>query len=90
MQSAPVTLTIQILSVLQVPANQGFSVVPGQPVSFQLQASGGVAPYVWGVASGSLPTGLSISPSGLISGVVPIGTGPASVVLNLTVSDSSA
>jgi len=35
-----------------------------------LQASGGTAPYTWSVASGSLPTGLSLAAStGVISGV---------------------
>jgi hypothetical protein len=42
------------------------STTTGSPVSLQLSASGGTSPYTW-TATG-LPTGLSISSSGLISG----------------------
>jgi alpha-tubulin suppressor-like RCC1 family protein len=45
----------------------------GRPYSFQLQASGGIPPYSWNkydpVGSGVLPRGLSLSRTGLISGV---------------------
>ena len=34
----------------------------------RLFANGGVAPYTWSITSGSLPAGLSLSASGLISG----------------------
>ena len=37
--------------------------------SFQLAASGGVLPYNWTVLSGALPLGLTLSSSGLISGL---------------------
>lgn len=36
--------------------------------SFQLQATGDVQPYTWSVASGALPTGVTLSSSGLLSG----------------------
>lgn len=36
----------------------------------QLSASGGTAPYQWTIASGSLPPGLNLSASGLISGTI--------------------
>ena len=36
--------------------------------SQQLSASGGVPPYVWSLVSGALPPGVTLSPSGLISG----------------------
>jgi hypothetical protein len=39
-----------------------------------LQASSGVAPYTWSLTSGVLPFGLSLAPSGLISGT-PVATG---------------
>lgn len=63
-----VSLTIQTTSLL--PA------FVGTPYSFQLQAIGGIAPLNWTVFSGTLPPGLSLSPSGLISGTP---TGPAGV-----------
>ncbi len=38
------------------------------PYAALLAASGGSVPYVWTLSSGSLPGGLSLSPSGLITG----------------------
>ena len=38
------------------------------PYSQQLAATGGVPAYTWSLSSGSLPTGLNLSTSGLISG----------------------
>lgn len=44
----------------------GFAI--GVPYSFQLQVIGGSGNYSWGIISGSLPNGLTLSPTGLISG----------------------
>ncbi len=41
----------------------------GQSYQAQLGASGGQPPYTWALTSGSLPTGLNLSTSGLISGI---------------------
>ena len=43
---------------------------PGATYSKQLQAIGGIAPYKWKVTAGSLPRGLKLSTSGLLSGTV--------------------
>ena len=43
--------------------------VVGLPYSQTLAATGGTAPYTFSVAAGSLPVGLSLSPSGTLSGV---------------------
>ncbi len=71
--------------------------------SAQLQAVGGVPPYSWAIASGSLPLGITIAANGALSGtplVSAAGSGTitvqvtdtlgnkASVNLNLTVNDS--
>ena len=40
----------------------------GQPYSFNFTASGGQTPYTYSVVSGTLPTGLSLNSSGLLSG----------------------
>lgn len=46
------------------------------PYGTLLEATGGAAPYTWSlVASSTLPTGLSLSPSGVISGTPFGGTG---------------
>jgi len=42
--------------------------VSGTPYSAQFALTGGVAPYTWAIASGALPTGLTLSSSGLLSG----------------------
>lgn len=52
-----------------------------------LAASGGTAPYTWSIASGQLPAALTLSASGVISGV-PTAAGQASFVVK--VSDSSS
>ncbi|MFY9226455.1 MAG: FG-GAP-like repeat-containing protein [Blastocatellia bacterium] len=50
-----------------------------------LTASGGTAPYTFSVISGSLPTGLSLSPSGVLSG-----TPTVTNIFNFTVQVSDA
>jgi len=59
----------------------------GKAYSTTVSATGGTAPYTWSVVSGSLPTGLHLSSSGLISGT-PTAAGAFSVVVQVT--DSSA
>jgi Zn-dependent metalloprotease len=67
------------------PANPGNQSGPvGTAVSLQLSATGGTAPYTW-TATG-LPTGLSISSAGLISGT-PSAAGTFNV--NATATDSA-
>lgn len=53
----------------------------GQPMSLQLTATGGSAPYSWSATG--LPAGLSISGSGLISGT-PTAAGSSTVVAAVT------
>lgn len=40
----------------------------GQSYAGSLTASGGASPYTWSIAKGSLPTGLSLSSSGAVTG----------------------
>jgi hypothetical protein len=51
-----------------------------------LQATGGVPPYTWSLANGSLGPGLSISANGVISGTP---TAPGTVVFGVRVTDSA-
>ncbi len=44
------------------------SVTVGVPVNELLQAAGGNGPYLWS-ASGTLPSGLTVDPSGIIAGI---------------------
>lgn len=54
--------------VIQITTNQLPPYSVGVPYSFQLQASGGSGNYAWKIISGNLPTGLSLSVNGVISG----------------------
>ena len=40
----------------------------GTPVNFQIEAVGGTPPYTFDITQGIMPTGLTLSASGLISG----------------------
>jgi len=52
----------------------------GSPFSFAMSASGGFPPYSWSLLSGPLPTGLSLSSSGVLSGTpTQIGTFPLTI-----------
>lgn len=58
-----------------------------QPYTTTLAAAGGTAPYTYSAATGALPAGLALSPSGNITGT-PTDPGPHSV--RLTITDSSS
>jgi len=61
----------------------------GVAYSQTLAATGGTAPYTWTIASGTLPAGLSLSSSGVISGTPTIAGGPTSVTFRVTDSTSA-
>jgi hypothetical protein len=54
-----------------------------------LQASGGVTPLTWSIASGSLPAGLHLSSGGTISGTPLEANEPGSFYFTVQVVDSS-
>jgi hypothetical protein len=58
----------------------------GVQFEVQLHATGGVAPYLWSVASGELPEGITLSPKGLLYGRP---ARPGILALTLKVDDSS-
>ncbi|MBB5339847.1 beta strand repeat-containing protein [Tunturiibacter gelidoferens] len=59
----------------------------GSSYSGVLQANGGAAPYLWSITGGSLPTGLTLGGSGLISGTP---TTSGNFPITVTVQDSSS
>ena len=61
----------------------------GTPYSYQMSACCGTAPYTWSIWSGSLPAGLTLSSSGLISGT-PTTVGYTLVYIRVTDSASPA
>jgi hypothetical protein len=55
-----------------------------------LQASGGVPPYTWSLTSGLLPSGLTLSPNGTLSGVPVLTTPTTGDDFTVQVQDSQA
>jgi hypothetical protein len=55
--------------------------------SVTLNASGGTAPYQWDISSGALPTGMSLSSAGVISGTP--GSAPGSYAFTARVRDAN-
>jgi putative Ig domain-containing protein len=75
----PPPLVIQTISLPDTTAER--------PYTQTLQASGGVPPYIWSIASGSLGTGLNLSVSGVISGTP---TSPGTSVFVVRATDSAS
>ncbi len=59
----------------------------GAAYSATLAASGGVPPYTYAVATGTLPAGIALSSAGVLSGTP---TAPGTSSLGITVTDSAA
>ena len=59
----------------------------GVSYRFTLQADAGAPPYSWNIVSGTLPAGLTLSATGLISGI-PLAQGVSSVTIRVTDSDN--
>jgi hypothetical protein len=73
---------LQITSPFSLPAGTAGVAYP----EYQLTASGGSGPFTWTVPPGTLPPGLSLSASGLVSGTV---VTPGTYFFSATVTDSS-
>ena len=81
--SVTATLTITIVTAPVITT----TTLPNGEVSAvynqTLQRTGGVSPFTWLVATGALPSGLTLSTGGLISGT-PSGAGTSSFTVSLT------
>lgn len=63
--------TLQLSTIVPlsyVPVQSSVSPVTGAPYAAQLSAEGGLPPYRWSLSGGALPSGLTLSPSGIITG----------------------
>src|SRR5947199_113829 len=92
-----VTSSAAILTVnasippLQVTSSQLSGGTAGTTYSATLSASGGTSPYSWSVSSGTLPTGLSLSSSGTLSGTPTVaGAFPFTVAVKDAASASAS
>lgn len=66
-----------------------FALTNGQPFSYQFMPVGGTGPYSFVQSNGTLPFGLTLSTSGLLSGTPHIVTAPASYFLGVWVFDTA-
>jgi hypothetical protein len=77
--AGPPTVTITTTTLANATPNANYSAA--------LQATGGIAPLTWSLASGALPTGLSLASSGAITGDPTV---PGTFGFTVQVTDSSA
>ena len=88
-QSATLTLTITaaapVITTTSLPNGQ-----VGTAYSAMLAATGGTTPYTWSLTSGTLPAGLSLSASGVISGTPTATVNAASLTFKVTDSGQPA
>jgi hypothetical protein len=87
--TGPVTVTIQAATKLTLTiSGQLPNATLNQPYTYTLQAQGGVQPYTFALTGGSLPPGISLSPSGVISGT-PTQVGASSFTVTVTDTEST-
>lgn len=78
---APPTLAVSSFPTLPT-GSKGFSYLTN------LAAAGGTPPYTWSLASGALPTGITLSPSGALTGPMNVASA-GSYSFTVQVADSS-
>jgi Putative Ig domain len=86
-QSKPVTLGLTIAGVLTISTTSLPNGTVGTAYTSTLAASGGTTPYTWTLTSGTLPAGLTLASTGVISGT-PTATATATA-LTFTATDAS-
>jgi hypothetical protein len=76
----------EILAIAQLPSD-----IPpafcGEPYTLELTAANGVTPYSWSVLAGSLPSGLSLSATGVLAGTP---TEQGTFAFTIRVTDSAS
>jgi len=90
-QSNSVHLMVQPVPALNITTTSLPSGQVGKAYSGALTATGGIPPYTWAVASGTLPAGLSLNAStGTISGVPATAESAAALTVRVTDTEKSA
>ncbi len=79
-------LTINVDPAVAITTSSLPAAVAGVTYSQTLSASGGTPPFQWTVTSGSLPAGISLSPTGSLSGTPPAAGDPS---FSVQVTDSN-
>jgi hypothetical protein len=70
-ETAEKQFSLEIQNALRITTLEVPEVGAGQPYSQQLIAAGGVGAYTWQIIDGSLPPGITLDSSGLLSGTAP-------------------
>ena len=82
--SANVAINVSDVGAPAISGSATLGGVKGAAFNYQLNATGGVPPYTWSLASGSLPPGLTLEPgTGLVSGS-PASAGSYSMTVQAT------
>jgi hypothetical protein len=90
-QSSSATLTVQAISPLSITSASLPGGQVGAAYSATLAATGGITPYHWSVASGTLPAGLSLNASsGTVSGKPTAPAAATAVTIEVTDSETTA
>ncbi|HEL2978818.1 TPA: putative Ig domain-containing protein [Stenotrophomonas maltophilia] len=84
--SGPLTLTIAAATLTYAPTNPPTATVGVAYSQSLASVSGGVAPYTYAIASGSLPLGITLASNGTLSGTPSAG---GSFSFTVTVTDNS-
>lgn len=67
-QQSSAALSLTVLDPLDVTTTTLPGAIQGRPFGVQLEAVGGDGEYAWSVATGTLPAGLDLTPSGVLVG----------------------
>ncbi len=86
-KTASATFTANVVSMF-IGGNTNLTAIQGQNFNYQVRVFGGTAPFSYAVTNGSLPAGLSLNSSGIISGTATT-TGPANITITATDSAGS-
>ena len=82
------TLAIRVVAPLALTAGPLSDAVLGQPYSASVPATGGSAPYVFSISTGTLPSGVTLSEAGVLSGT-PSGS-PGTSTFTVQIADSTS
>jgi large repetitive protein len=81
--------SVMLGSLLEVKDTTLPGATSGSAYTFQLKATGGRPPYSWAIVSGHLPSGLTLSDAGLISGSPSSGDAPGAYKFKVQLTDST-
>lgn len=79
------TTTVTVVPLQVLPTRGIVSPYTGRAYATQMSAVGGRPPYAWSISSGALPEGLTLAPSGLLSGT---STATGAYSYGVTVTDT--